>query len=240
MSGREYGYNHDGEPVFAYVEADAPEPDSNPLDEDFFLFVMGPYTAFDTTYAYEDADRLDTPFADDPLFDPDEHVTDDGDGDYEATLRDLCSRLRDEFGVRAFLATDIDIPTEQETDTAGPGMPVSEQSIAFAAVSDAVAFVFSEGGLTAGTGCELGTILGRFNLGVNNPEPIRKPRERIRIFRSESFASATVEEVTAAYRIDSLSFEDENELVDGVREFLIGVERKDKGDLTSVYRPYES
>ena len=238
MSERHYGYNYDGEPVFSRIKSDAPRPDTEKLDRDFFLFVMGPYTAFDATYVYDDADRLETRFADDPLFDPDEHVTDDGRGDYEAALRDLCAQLRSEFGVRAFLATDIDIPTVQEADGTAPGMPVPEQSVAFAAVSDAVMFVFTEGGLTAGTGCELGSILGRFNLGVNNPEPVRKPRERIRIFRSESFASATVEETTAAYGIDCLSFENADELVKDVRNFLTEVNRNSPEELTPVYNPF--
>ncbi len=239
MSKRGYGYNYDGETVFSRVQSDAPEPDDETLDREFFVYVMGPYTAFDAKYAYDDADKLRTRFADDPLFDPDEHVTDDGRGDYEAVLQAFCSQLRDQLGVRAFLATDIDIPTLDESDGSTPGMAVPRQSVAFAAVSDAVVFVFTEGGLTTGAGGELGTILGEFNLAPDDPERVRKPRERFRVFQSEGFQSATIEEIPPAYRIDSVTFANREGLVEATQQFLANLEQDHPDRQLSIYRPYD-
>lgn len=239
MSKRGYGYNYDGETIFSRVRSDAPEPDDETLDREFFVYVMGPYTAFDAKYAYDDADKLRTRFADDPLFDPDEHVTDDGRGDYEAVLQAFCSQLRERLGVRAFLATDIDIPTFDESDASTPGMAVPRQSVAFAAVSDAVVFVFTEGGLTTGAGGELGTILGEFNLAPDDPERVRKSRKRFRVFQSEGFQSATIEEIPPAYRIDSVTFANREELVDGTQQFLVNLERDHPDKQLPIYRPYD-
>lgn len=239
MSKRGYGYNYDGETIFSCVQSDAPEPDDETLDREFFVYVMGPYTAFDAKYAYDDADKLRTRFADDPLFDPDEHVTDDGRGDYEAVLQAFCSQLRDQLGVRAFLATDIDIPTLDESDGSTPGMAVPRQSVAFAAVSDAVVFVFTEGGLTTGAGGELGTILGEFNLAPDDPERVRKPRERFRVFQSEGFQSATIEETPPAYGIDSVTFANREGLVEATQQFLANLEQDHPDRQLSIYRPYD-
>ena len=238
MSKRSYGYNYDGETVLSHIRSNAPEPDDETLNREFFVYVMGPYTAFDAEYAYDDADKLRTQFADDPLFDPDEHVTDDGRGDYEAVLQGFCSQLRDQLGVRAFLATDIDIPTLAESDESTPGMAVPRQSVAFAAVSDAVVFVFTEGGLTTGAGGELGMILGEFNLAPDDPEPVRKPRERFCVFQSGGFQSATIEEIPPAYEINSVPFADHEELVNATQQFLVNLERDDPDRPLPIYQPY--
>ncbi len=239
MSKRGYGYNYDGETVFSRVRSDAPGPDDETLDREFFVYVMGPYTAFDAKYAYDNADKLRTRFADDPLFDPDEHVTDDGRGDYEAVLQAFCSQLRERLGVRAFLATDIDIPTLDESDGSTPGMAVPRQSVAFAAVSDAVVFVFTEGGLTTGAGGELGMILGEFNLAPDDPEQVRKPRERFRVFQSEGFESGTIEEIPPAYEIESVPFANREGLVEATQQFLVNLKRDHPDRQLPIYRPYD-
>lgn len=61
-------------------------------------------------------------------------------------------------------------------------MSVLDQSVAFAAVSDTAVFIFTNAGLTTGAGSEVGAILGDFNLRRENPEPDRKPRQRIGLF----------------------------------------------------------
>jgi hypothetical protein len=75
---------------------------------------MGPYTAFNAEKAYDDADKLRTPFQDDPLFDPDKHIDAAGNSNTEKALRHFCEELRHKHNCRAFIATDIGIPTRQQ------------------------------------------------------------------------------------------------------------------------------
>ena len=99
--------------------------------------VMGTYTAFNAEYVYDEADELKSPFISDPLFDPETHVTKDGTGSIEHALADICKILCEQLGVRAFIATDIGIPTKrdvEEKDLDEPGMKLLDQSVEFAAV----------------------------------------------------------------------------------------------------------
>jgi hypothetical protein len=199
---------------------------------------MGPYTAFDAAYAYSDGDQLETPFMEDPLFDPDHHITDDGRGSFRLALEDFCKALREQFGVHAFLATDITIPTDTKADDGEESMSVLDQSVAFAAVSDAVMFVFSEAGLTTGVGSEVGAILGEFHLRQGNPEPIRKPRERFRIFKTEGFSSASIDEIPSTYDVDTVEFKTRDELIKKTQHFLANLERNDPDRHLPIFNPY--
>ena len=241
MNCREYGFRFRGEPVFARIQREAPTPPQQQLDDDFFVYVMGPYTAFDASHPFsEDADTLESPFIDDPLFDPDRHLIDDGRGSYESALAEFCQALRERYGVRAFLATDIDIPTETQADNGRESMSVLDQSVAFAAVSDAVVFVFTEAGLTTGAGSEVGAILGEFHLRDGNTEPIRKPRERFRIFKTASFTSASIDEIPSTFGIDTVEFSTTEELVTKVGHFLANIERNDPDRVLPVFNPHTS
>jgi hypothetical protein len=238
MKRRDYRFQFKGESVFSYVQRDAPEPEESQLDEDVFVYVMGPYTAFDATYAYSNGDELKSPFIEDPLFDPELHITDDERGSYEAALDDLWATLREEFGVCAFLATDIDIPTENDAADDEPSKPVLTQSIEFAAVSDAVVFVFTPAGLTTGAGSEVGAILGEFHLRQGNSEPIRKPRERFRIFTTKEFSSASIDEIPWTYGVDTIDFEDKGDLVRKIQHFLANLERQDPDRPLPIFIPH--
>lgn len=238
MNSRDYGFTYKGESVFSRIRQDAPQPSASKLDDEFYVFVMGPYTAFDATRAYSDGDRLRSPFIDDPLFEPENHITADGRGSFELALTDICGAFRDQFGVHAFLATDIAIPTETEASNDEESMSVLDQSVAFAAVSDAVVFVFSEAGRTTGVGSEVGAILGEFHLRRGNPEPIRKPRERFRIFKTEGFSSASVDEIPSTYDVDTLVFETREGLINKTQHFLANIERDDPDRLRPIFNPY--
>lgn len=238
MGRRDYGFRFDGEPVFTHVQRDAPLPPESRLEDDFFVYVMGPYTAFDATYAYSDADQLESPFIQDPLFDPEEHLTEDGRGSFESALADLCETFREELGVRSYLATDIEIPTDERADDEEPSMSVLDQSIAFSAVSDAVVFVFTRAGLTTGTGSEVGTILGEFHLREGNPEPVRKPRERFRVFKTGDFSSASIDEIPSTFGVDAIEFSNEDELITKTKHFLVNIERDDPDRPLPVFNPY--
>lgn len=190
------------------------------------------------TYAYSDGDELQDEFIEDPLFDPEKHITAEGRGSLRLALEDLCKAYREQLGVHAFLATDIEIPTEEEASDDEESMSVLDQSVAFAAVSDAVVFVFSEAGLITGVGSEVGAILGEFHLRKGNPEPVRKPSERFRIFKTQGFSSASIDEIPFTYGVDTTEFESESELVNKTQHFLANVERNDPDRALPIYNPY--
>jgi hypothetical protein len=227
-------------PVIDHLRRCAPVPRDPLGTEPFYVYVMGPYTAFDATYPFPDADALDSPFIEDPLFDPDRHLDKIGRHTYEAALADLCEAIRAELGARAFLATDIrTIPTIQEASGAEPGMSVLDQSVAFAAVSDAVVFVFTDAGLTTGAGSEVGAILSDFNLRRENPEPDRKPRDRIGLFLHDEFNSASIDEVPYTYDVAARDFDSEGQLLDRIRGFLEKIRREAREGPLPIYEPYQ-
>lgn len=238
MARRDFGFTFEGEPVFSRIQRNVTQPPSSKLDSDFYVFVMGPYTAFDATYAYSDGENLQSPYIDDPLFEPDKHITADGRGSFRLALEDLCQAFRNQFGVHAFLATDVSIPTDSEASEGEESMSVLDQSVAFAAVSDAVVFVFSDAGLTTGVGSEVGSILGEFHLRSENPEPIRKPRPRFRIFKTENFSSASIDEIPSTYEVDAVEFKTKEELINKTHHFLINIERNDPDRVLPIFNPY--
>jgi hypothetical protein len=240
MTRREFSFSYDGDPVIDHVERCAPVPLESPMTQPFYVYVMGPYTAFDATYSFPDADKLESPFIEDPLFDPDVHLNKSGRHTYEAALADLCELLRAELGARAFLATDINtIPTVEEASGTEPGMSVLDQSVAFAAVSDAVLFVFTDAGLTTGAGSEVGAILSDFNLRRENPEPDRKPRKRIGLFLHDDFSSASIDEVPFTYDVPVREFTSKDHLLSRIRGFFETIRREQNSRPLSVYEPYQ-
>lgn len=212
---------YDGESLFERILENAPEPVSE-RHRDFLVYVMGPYTPFDLSYVLRDGEfPLDSPYVDSELFDPERHE------DMEATLRDVCSALREDPGVRAFVATDVDVPTVRDAGKSGPdenGWSPLDQSIEFALVSDVVVFVLDEAGRNAGVASEIGAVLGEFDLRLRNPEPPRKPRRRIRIYCSEAFSSASIEEIPHGFGVDVYPYEDEADLLGNLRQFVTTVE----------------
>lgn len=87
-------FRYDGRPISDILSEQVPTPPGLSPHDDFMVYVMGPYTAFDATKLYEHGDKLDSPFQDDPLFDPDAHVNKDGDPDMEIALQNVCDELR--------------------------------------------------------------------------------------------------------------------------------------------------
>lgn len=234
MADRPLKYEYDGQPIFEYVKNNVPTPPSSPRDDEFLLYVMGPYTAFNAEYVYDDAEELRTPYIADPLFNPEKHITDEDEGSMEKALAELCKEIREDIGVQAFIATDVNIPTEREANEQNldqPFMTPLDQSVAFSAVSDAVAFVFSEGGLNTGVGAEVGSVLGEFGLRQNSDLVVRKPRKRLRIFHSPKFGSASVEEIPVGFGVDCIEFETREDFLEKIEQFLVNIERatRDEG-----------
>lgn len=234
ISGRE-AFSYGDITVREHIQECVPNPNDSPLQEPFYVYIMGPYTAFDAEYAFDDAGDLKSKYIEDPLFNPEVHVNSADRATYEAALTDLCELLRTELGVSAFLATDIStIPTIREAENE-PGMSVLDQSVAFAAMSEAVIFLFTRAGLTTGTGSEVGAILSDFNLRRENIEPDRKPRKRIGIFPHGEFSSASINEIPYTYDIAPRGFSTRTNLLDRIRKFIVNIQRDQ--DL-SLYNPY--
>ena len=222
-----------------HIQNCAPVPRQGPRRDPFFVYVMGPYTAFDASIPFSNTSSLHSQFITDPLFHPQTHPQKTNRGTYEAALADLCDDLRAQFGVRAFLATDIQtIPTKQAADDTEPGMSVLDQSIAFAASSDAVVFVFTNAGLTTGAGSEVGAILGEFQLRRGHPDQPLKPRERIGIFQHNDFSSASIEEIPYTYGIGTEEFGTKAELIDDIKGLLENVRREAQAGPLPIFRSY--
>jgi hypothetical protein len=232
MYGQSYNLSYCGRPVSDIINN---EVDS--AENDFLLYIMGPYTAFDAERAYDNAQNLKSPYIDDPLFDPDEHVVEEK-AEYEKALSDLCDSIRNEIRVRPFIATDIDIPTRSEAvreELSENGLPVLDQSVAFAAVSDAVIFIYSVAGLNAGPGSEVGAILGEFNLRYNLTREAKKPRERFRIFCGPDFSSGSICEIPESYGVDLLEYNSKREIISQMQSFLINIERKQREEYLPIF-----
>jgi len=243
-------FRYDGRPIADILAEQAPEPPRFSRQNDFTVYVMGPYTAFSAAYAYDDGDRLSTPFQADPLFDAQRHVTDSGRGDMEQALRDFCAELRDRHSCRAFVASDIDIPTYRQArelnerrgddEPEVQGMAPLDQSIAFAAHSDAVLFLFTQGGLTTGVGTETGGILGEFHLRRGNPATTHKPGQRVAIYQDAEFGSATVDELPYGFDVRYDEFRRKADLHDRVRNWFDALTREARDTDLPVFVPGET
>lgn len=234
MNRHDLTLEYDGTSIYQHIIDNTPAPEAA---SDFLCYVMGPYTPFDVTYAYsEEAIDTDDPYIDAELFDPDEHE------DMEETLQKVRTELRDDPEIRAFVATDVEIPTRREArkdELEERGLSPLDQSIEYAAVSDAVVFILDEAGLNAGVGSEIGAILGEFNLRVRNREPNRKPRQRFRIYLSEEFSSASIEEIPYGYGIDVYQYRSETDLLRNLRNFVTNVENLSRYEGLELYNPPE-
>lgn len=55
-------FQYDDRPISDSIVEQAPASSKFSTHNDFFVYVMGPYTAFNAEVAYDDADKLCTPF----------------------------------------------------------------------------------------------------------------------------------------------------------------------------------
>jgi hypothetical protein len=111
-------------------------------------------------------------------------------------------------------------------------MPVVDQSVAFAAASDASAFVFTKASLTTGVGAEAGAVPESSGLRADDPS---RPPELCRIFaeakRAERdgrtyleprFASASIDEMDEADDLPISHFADREQLIEKLTRFVEG------------------
>jgi hypothetical protein len=220
---------YDGTPVRDLVLRDAPDA---PLSE-YLVYVMSAYTAYDLERALGEDLDLASIYPPDVLFDPEVHET------MEDAIRDLCAAIRTETNTRAFIATDIAIPTitqVQEGDLDEPGMTPLEQSLAFARVSNAVVFVFPYAGIPIGVASEAGALCEYFNLRAEDPAVRTKPRARFRLFREQGVGSATVEEFEFDYNLSFEIYESRDALVHAIKRFLQQLQHHEQDDEFPLYR----
>jgi len=200
-------------------------PYGGPTDP--LVFLMGPYRVLDPTYLYPDGDYALPP---DPLA-PSQSTADPD--LVESTLRTVARRVTDATGATAFIASDVDVPTRTEVardDLDEPGMPVIDQSVAFAAASAGSAFVFTKAGLTTGVGAEVGAIPEYLEL--RSPEARSRDPRTLCVFAEAAptpgdantydpeFSSTSIDEMDDAYDLRFRYFLDRDGLVDGLTTFV--------------------
>jgi|AntDeeMetagen134_2_1112570.scaffolds.fasta_scaffold01904_7 hypothetical protein len=223
---------YDGTPVRDLILRDAPDA---PLSE-YLVYVMSAYTAYDLQQAldgYEEQVNLPELYPPDALFDPEVHES------MEAAIGDLCGEIREATNARAFIATDVNIPTiteVQNDDLDELGMTPLEQSIVFAQESNAVVFVFPYAGIPIGVASEAGALCEHFKLRAADPADRTKPRDRFRLFREAGVGSATVEEFEFDYELKFAVYESRDELVHTIKRFLQQLQHREQDDEFPVYR----
>jgi hypothetical protein len=162
----------------------------------FLVYLMGPYKSFeladlvDDEGSYSEQDVLDL----------------------LETVRD---RLRDEGGLNAFLAIDVDIPLDE--------MDAATQTIEFATASNVIVFVVPAVGKNLGVGIETGSVLEGL--------PDEK-QERIVFVHEKNVRSAMIASLSRRWDVAVYSYRDVDELVKRIREFAVDVmNREATGDL---------
>ncbi|AEH37936.1 DUF7509 family protein [Halopiger xanaduensis] len=215
---------YEGRPIEEWITRSLPDADR----DDVFVFLMGPYRLLDPAYLYPDDDY---PLPPDPLAPRRNGAAPDA---IEATLRTICDRVSAETGTTAFIASDIEIPTRREAERQAleePGMPVIDQSVAFAKASAGNAFVFTKAGLTTGAGAEAGAIPEHFRLRDADLR-LRDPRTFCIFAEAEKasgesgtvyeprFSSASIDEMDDAYDLRFRYFVDRAELVERLIDFV--------------------
>lgn len=188
----------------------------------YSVYLMGPYTAENLRYGLQERGNEAIPeHYDDALVDYAQE------SDMEECLKVVRDFIRDEYEFRAFLASDIPILTHEEAiesdDPDACGMTPATQSKMFAAVSNAVIYIFPYAGLTDGVANEFGGIGEFLNLSMELPGEPLKPAERCLALKHYRHNSATVNE----HRFDCQIVHDEYRFADGIepaiKDFLDAV-----------------
>ncbi|PSP79194.1 hypothetical protein BRC81_06950 [Halobacteriales archaeon QS_1_68_20] len=161
----------------------------------------------------------------------------------EAALREIRDFVREEYGVRAVLATDVPIATHREAgdpdDPRTRGMSPATQSKPFSAVSNAVVFVFPYAGLTDGTSAELAAVTEFFDLSMDVPGEPLKPPERFLVLEHHRLGSATVVEHRYDCHVTYDEYEFAHEIETTVSSFLEAVFDADQHELPSAFPVHE-
>lgn len=215
---------YDGKPMREALLDRLPAP-SYP---NFLVFVMGPFTKFELEYVLsEETDPEDV--------EADLGAFTDADHEFITELEELCSVLRDDPGVNAFIATDPDIPLPEDEDAEEPTLNAIAQSKAFAEASNAVAFILPIAGLREGVSAEIGAVLEAMDLENDDPGPPLKDPRRFRIFVETGITSTTIHAAEEEYSVPIIEYDSKNQLAKELHEFVTDVATlEDKGLLPAV------
>lgn len=179
----------------------------------FLVYLMGPYKSFELADLVDDevaVEELDGSSGD--------WIEDEGsysEQDVLDLLETVRDRLRDEGGLNAFLAIDVDVPLDE--------MDAATQTIEFATASNVIVFVVPAVGKNLGVGIETGSVLEGL--------PDEK-QERIVFVHEENVRSAMIASLSRRWDVAVYSYRDVDELVKRIREFAVDVmNREATGDL---------
>lgn len=182
----------------------------------FLVYMMGPYTKFELEYVLsEDTD------AEDVRADLGAFTT--ADQEFINELKDLCSYLRSDPGVNAFIATDPRIPLPENKDTEEPPMNAIAQSKAYAEASNAIAFVLPIAGLRDGVSAEIGAVLEAMDLENSDPGPPVKDPRRFRIFAETGITSTTIYATEDEYSVPIVEYRSKEQLRKELHKFATDI-----------------
>jgi hypothetical protein len=176
---------------------------------DFLVYLMGPYTTFDV------ADLVPDDVDPESVSLPAASADDDELDAMLSTLRSVQGTLRQDPGVNAFLAIDPEIPLDE--------MDAASQSIRFARASNATLFVVPAMGDKLGVGMEVGAVLEDLD---------DQDRERVLFAHEDAVSSAMIRAISQRWDARVVSYGDEAELIDAVRQFIADLMNRELyGDL---------
>ncbi|WP_053948975.1 DUF7509 family protein [Halolamina sediminis] len=184
----------------------------------FLFYIMGPYKSFNLNYVLSEEERQDIAIDDLPgplrrLFQNKDEID-----AAQALLRRFQGSLRVTPGVNAFLALDVDIPTE-EVDAA-------TQSIEFTRCSNATAFVLPFLGHNFGVGEEAGSILEALS---------ETHGDRLIFVHEDDVTSAMIRSARVRWDLRVDTYDTEAELVEKLRRFVGGImHRERRGELSQL------
>ncbi|WP_254544785.1 DUF7509 family protein [Halomarina pelagica] len=189
-----------------------------PAFADFLVYLMGPYTTFELDYVLAPETESEHLKADLGAFTA-------ADRAFIAELEALCSELRADPGVNAFIATDPAIPLpEDENATADtPTMNAIAQSKAFAEASNAVGFILPIAGVRDGVSAEIGAVLEAMDLENDDPSPPVKDPRRFRIFVETGITSTTIHATEDEYSVPIVEYETKGQLRKELHDFVTDV-----------------
>ncbi len=184
----------------------------------FLFYVMGPYKSFNLNYVLSEEDRRDIDIEDLPgplrrLFQNKAEID-----EAQALLRRVQGSLRVTPGINAFLALDVDIPTDR--------VDAATQSIEFTRCSNATAFILPFLGHNFGVGEEAGSILEALS---------ETHSDRLIFVHEDDVTSAMIRSARDRWDLRVETYENEGELVDKLRLFAGGIMHQERrGELDQL------
>lgn len=188
----------------------------SPTHPGFLVYIMGPYKEWEL----EDLlpDDVSPTDGGGLLGEWDGEQSDYSEEEVLALLEQTRDRLREEVGVNAFLAIDVDIPLDE--------MDAATQTIEFARASNVIAFIAPSVGKNLGIGIETGAVLADLD---------DDHQERVVFVHEKGVRSAMIDSLSRRWKADVRTYEDEDELIDRLKTFIgVIINAEYSGDLPKL------